>query len=431
MIDRSALEEIELPAGMRCYTTQGHLSVVVLPSEMCFPVPLDRPLRKPAERDSLSYELENEVPVDAECMAFDLLTAGSKSLAIVADARMVADVLQAADLADAKKMCLAVVPRPVLIAQRLLQGGAENKIVCVVAGNQIDVLRFCSGRLTAWRWLSSGDGDAAQVVAQWQAEDENAVQDVWVVGQNDDPVRQRLADELAEAQLCAADALELQYDAAKEILAGRSLPLVNFRSGDLAFVNPQRPARSAGVVCGLAVVILLTLTATGFFWRAQKYHARTVELTQKQEQLYQGLFPGQPIPVGMMGRFESEYRRLVATKDASSVPSLGSSLPAMHAFWQGLPNSARYRANMLHFVPGMLLRIDGSAKGFSDLEVLKTALVDVGFEVPPISATQTSQGASLRWDRIPWSSKEEASSDTVDGESTAEKLEDQRKGNEA
>ncbi|MEZ6137061.1 MAG: hypothetical protein R3C53_19375 [Pirellulaceae bacterium] len=105
----------------------------------------------------------------------------------------------------------------------------------------------------------------------------------------------------------------------------------------------------------------------------------------------------------MMNRVESEYRRLAATKDQSRIPKLGTTLPAMHAFWAAIPETgARYNVSVLHFTPDRIENLDGMCKGYADLETLRASMVSAGFAIPPLSASLTSSGATLRWKSVDW-----------------------------
>jgi len=74
----------------------------------------------------------------------------------------------------------------------------------------------------------------------------------------------------------------------------------------------------------------------------------------------------------------------------------------MAAFWRAIPSELPMDVEVLQFAPAQLRSVLGTAKTFADLELLRQSLIEQGFEVRPVSASQNARGVSLQLDSVTW-----------------------------
>lgn len=380
---------------LRC--SAGNLALISLPSSMCICVPAEEIGVSSRDLQTLSYALEEALPLDAERMAIHM----GRRLIIVADGRAAEEWYAGQE--HAKQTCIAAVPRAVLIAQGAipLVGSSPRYCFIVVYNQRADVVSVCDGEVVGWQWTTSSPETLSAMAASTVAEEPDSWKIV-IVGVSEEAERSIWPEHFkAAATWIDAPSHELEGVAAARILDGTSVPLVNLANGPLAFVDPLAPIKPGMTLLAATVVLATVLICAALNWRASRYRAEVAELGSRQEAIFGELFPKQNLPVGILSRIESEHRRLAAMKGAGShMPEIGSSLPVMRSFWEAIPTDARFTLEILDFAPHTLKNIDGSAKSYADLESVRLALIAHDFAVPALSATQTSRGVTLKLDDV-------------------------------
>jgi hypothetical protein len=264
----------------------------------------------------------------------------------------------------------------------------------------VDCIRIQAKRLTDWRWMSA---DISKVT-EWLSNStcgEALLQQAMLI--RDGELGDRNINEWAICGTVAMqDAVDFEAAQSLRILKGLDCASFSFTNGPLRFVNHHTPAvRSATIFASLTVLGLLVIGCS-ILWRAKRYQAIADQEVAYHEQMFSELFPGEPLPIGVMGRIESEHRRLLGTKDSDSIPKIGSCLPPIKAFLQSMPEDARFNVSLLHFVPIGVHRVEGSAKTFGDLEAVRVALAAGGFDLPEFSTRSTPYGVSMLWEDLIW-----------------------------
>ena len=389
----------DLQGGVRFMSNSSGLSLLGLPSDRCFLVPCQTRIKKLDA--SLHYQMESEVPLDAESMSSDVCQ-GQNQMVVLTDGARVLEELANSEV-DTKKL-LAVIPLALLALQSLVSPRIEQIFVVSLRGN-IDLVSFANGQLREWQWAAAESESVTESIKSMM-NDARAVE-VYAIGEVNDELLGWVKSVVPDAKVGGVAEFNIRLQAAK-ILGGAQLPLVNLQNGPLSIVDPLGPVRKHQSAFTIAAILLLGLVATGLHLRAREYQLKAAALVTQQESVFKEVFPNQPIPIGVLSRIESEHRRLAAAKGTAGtgVPQVGNVLPIVQAFWNAAPTGIRYRIDMVDFSPKLIRKLDGNARNFEDLDVFRECLVSRGFNVPPLSASQSGKGVSLQLDQVPWESLE-------------------------
>ncbi len=394
----STFDSGDYNASIRRFEFARGIQLVGIPSSLCYAMPIDDRLQLQRERKSIGFSLEETLPLDAEQMSFWI----GRHLIVATNGDTINACMQEAGVSC--EHLIAVVPTAMFAVQELLSRyPSQGRVAMIIdAGASLDLVLVDQGELCQWRWVDRET--AVAVVRHWSEEGESLKAIVVPVTTAGESISEHLG---CEVQVEEVSVEEWIVQSTNRIGCGESAPLVNLTNGPLNKVNHLAPV--AGTIRLAAITLMLALCAIciSLSWRAAAYRTRAHELTVAQASHFKKLFPKQPIPTGILGRIESEYRRLSATKgsEGSQVPTTGSAVPVMAAFWRSLPADLPLEVEVLHFVPMQLRSISGVAKTFADLESLRQSLISQGFDVQPVSASQTARGVSLQWDTVSWQEK--------------------------
>lgn len=374
------------------------IGVLSLPSSLCAVLPRTEIVAPVRDIKALAYTLEELLPLDAERMSVHV----DDELISVTDGHAVKEWF-ATQESDGVR-CIAAVPRAVLIAQgadaMAARGAIRSACFIEISHGQADVLVFRDSQLTDWRWTTFDCASLRKLVDDMT--DDSAPVEILVIGLAELRERERLQSAFSQT-LGFADqtADELEALAVTRLQSGVASPLVSFTNGPLEIVDPLAPIRRSIRVLALAAALSVAVFCGGLNWRANRYLTEASASVAEQEAVFGRLFPKQVLPTGILSRIESEHRRLAAMKGmGTSIPTTGSALPAMLAFWKAMPDDARYSLDLLHFTPGTLKNASGLAKSYADLEAVRLALVEQDFEVPSLSASQSARGVTLKLDVV-------------------------------
>lgn len=395
------VDTIQLAAGIDLYESSGK-GVVVLASQHCYFIQLER-LVTMRERAQLGFELEAHVPFDAEAMSTIVLDS-EPTCVLVCNAGMVSELVSQHDDSNNTKV-LAVVPHALLVADPWVGTGNRRILICDSQG--IDCIDVIAGNISRWTW------QAAHSLTQLVDNLPDGTDDV-VVLINDQSTREAMLGYTDASHVTVIDRSDVS-STVSSILDGEVAPKYTFSDGQLDFVDSLAPARNAQLLVAWLIAVSLCLVAGSIFYRAHAVRLQASDYVAEQRSLFAESFPKQPLPVGLMTRFESERRRLLATRDGTQVPQVGSALPVLRAFLEGAKAEARFHTAMLHFVPGELEAIQCTAKSYEDLETLQSSLVEAGFALPTMRAKQSSRGVTPDWKGVRWKAGEDQTNDTERG----------------
>ncbi len=379
--------------------TDGDWVVLALRSSDCLAFFRSRE-ESSSSRNLLVYDLEEEVPYDGDDLSVDQIATQSGSLIVATNG---SDHEATVDRLDLQGAYVSAVTPTVLLALATLGRQLSLRSVDFVlwhSAEGIDLIRLVWGKPVDWRWATSDVDSIAETLRAMQGEEAGAdfLLVDWPVG---------LAASFPDSFQATEVSLDRDDAAAQEcqrIVRGTSNPLVDLRSGPLQSSRPLRPIESSLRLFLVAAFLLQLAIVGAAFLRSNQYRQKADQMVAVQEQAFQKIFPGEPIPVGIVSRLESEHRRLVGTRGLSdqNIPKLVSAVPITHKVLSALPKApnVRFVIDKMEILPDRLALINGTAKSYQELEVIANRMRIAGLDVPPISATKTGDGVTLRLEEI-------------------------------
>ena len=380
----------------------GNESVVLaLPSAQCFSFFRSHDeARLLRNRRSLVYDLEEYLPVDGDDLAIDRMDSKAGFLLIAADCRHITNALK--EMEERGAYVSAISPLIFLALADLHREKPLRRVDVVLWQSEegIDIVRLRQGTPVDWRWTEN-QIEAVMSALESIVPDLPSPKALLVDG------AEGLVDALKGVSDLSQSSSRRNPSAAAEcrrIVRGTATPWIDLRSGPLESPDPLRPIASPLRFLCVAAILLQLSVASALLLRGWQYRQQAESHVKSQEDVFQRVYPDEPIPVGIVSRLQSEHRRLSGTRGISNqnIPRLGSCVPAIHVFLSGLPDTsiARYTIDRLEFTPDRLALATGAAKSYGDLERVAEGLRKAGFAIPPVSATQSGGGVSLRLEDI-------------------------------
>ena len=376
-------------------------TVLAVESDQCFSFHRTvAQIRSLKNRNVLVYELEEELPVDGEDLAVDRIESKIGSLIVVASGSELDSAIHQIETQGVH--VTSITPIIFLAFSRLAKERPVRDLDFLVwqSKSGVDIVRLTRGIPIQWLWTV---GQSDLIAATLKSILGTASRPSVLVISGSDDVAETLAD------FCVVDAIQMNRDqvAAEEcaqIIRGTAKPLIDLRNGPLRSGDPHRPIKYA-LRTFLAMILLLQLCVVGgLLYRSWLYQREASGLIAVQEEAYRKVFPNGSVPIGLVTHLQSEHRRLSATRGVSDqfVPKLQSAIPIAHSFLSAIPSSTetRFEIERIEFVPGKVAIATGVAKTYGDLEAIADSLRGVGFDVPPVSASKTATGVTLRFENI-------------------------------
>lgn len=351
-----------------------------------------------AKREVLLYELEDEIPVDADDLAVDRIDTKAGTLIAAADGRSASSFIE--ELEENGHFVSCITPM-IFLALADLARRHSIKATDVVAWRSpegIDVVRLHRGQPIDWRWVDGESGSLDPLLNSLGWVDDKSR----VLLLNISPSEP--TDELSAARVIELDRQQCAATESDRIARGRARPWIDLRNGPLAPSDPLRSIASSLRFFAVAALVLQLSVIAGALLVATTYRSESSKLVEKQEVAFQDVFPGRSIPVGIVSRLQSEHRRLSGTRGLTdqAVPKLVSAIPVSHRLLAALPkrDDARYAINRIEFSPSTVVRASGVAKSYGDLELIAERLRRSGMSVPAVSANKVSGGVSLQFENL-------------------------------
>lgn len=378
----------------------GDAILLGLASETCQAAALRLNLQISArDHKALTYALEEKLPLSAEDFVADFLTTDPRStttLGVAVETVEVAPLLQA--LEDRGIVVDSLTPTALLALQGHLesQGSDQTCVVLWQNGQRIEWFLVEDGQPTDWRVLPA---DAISLRRELRVTTLNRVGPLPVVSYHLD------VDLLASV----SDVYELPSDQPQDttlknaavthayrVLSGQSKSWIELRRGVLAPSDPYRAIRGVVRFTTVAVVILLIALTVSFLLRSYRYQQLAEQIQKQQGQLFAQLLPGQPVPVGIRSRLESEYVKLAGIAGQNvDLPATPSALDTLHALLSSVPDSPHLGVLELRLDPDGQLLLDARVPSHGDAARLATAMEAGGFQVEPPRSEQLADRTVL------------------------------------
>jgi hypothetical protein len=374
---------------------QGEEIFLGIESTSCLVSSLDGQEHARLDESTRLYALEEELPVSAEEITAVFLPGSARLLAFSVVTSPWSELLQELELKGIQVGGIS--PWALLAVQGILKSGslADADLLLWTVRERTDVFQLENDKLTGWSccW---GD-DSLKDFVDWRRM--NEPRPVRIVHLWDRPTAGPAPDETPQFLEGAQQGVaSLDEWAAKEVLdlsSGRDEPLVQFRQGSLANSRPLRPVRGLLTLAACSILGLLLTMAGLLEWRAATYRTLADLYDQRQQEVYQQVFPDQRPPAGVQSRLRSELARLKGqTEDSLSTEESSSALATLVRTLQALPKNLRFRITRLE-TSGDEIAIDGEVLKIGDASTIAKSLTDAGFDAGAPSTSQARQGYAM------------------------------------
>lgn len=361
--------------------------------------------RKKFNQRELAYLLESYVPVNAEELAVEIISAPKQGFIVGINARELKDSLTTELPEWARTVC--VCPAIFLaVPEILLNCGEARSLLAMIFGEEgSDVLILQQGKILAWRWIDCRCHDREDLLHQV---DEFGIDTIALYGVPqvvEHALRQRLESSIDAGALSivgfSSDLEQAILKTAERVATGLQAAPVNLLSGPLAPKSGHPVLGSAYRVALVALVSLFILIIGAIFVRSYRYESAIAELEEQQTDLFKEVFPNQPIPVGISNRLRSELR-LLAGEKGSTAPLVPSISGPLESWLAALPEQTTYQIDRVDFRSNAIAAMTGSTSSYEELGLLWQNLKAAGFIMPRPSATQTKGRISIRLEEVPF-----------------------------
>ena len=410
--DGPAIQRIDLPdeadpqaAAAQIHETLSSLGyhgddvLLGIPSTACLVGHLT--LENPADRrhrQTLLYQLEQVLPLAAEDIVADFMHHDGDTLAVVAQIAHLEPWLAA--LENQGVRIRSISPTALLAAQHLAPTvESDSAQLCVLWGhaNQVEWFVLASGQLRAWQLVPS---QPSAVVQRLNLRSLEQVESPRVMAIDLPPEVLAAVASLPDVQLLdgpATPLLEAATLAAGDILSGKQPLWFELRRDRLAPRDRYRPIRGPLRFAMISAAALLLLASAGLQIRAARYESLLNQHEGRQADLFREALPGQPIPVGIQSRLESESAKLAGLKgDATDLAGQRSALAMLYDVLAACPEQTRVRILEMR-LQRTRVDLEGELRSHADADVLATALRQRGFQVePPRTQQLPGQGVAVR-----------------------------------
>lgn len=336
----------------------------------------------PRDRAALLFQLEPELPFDAEDVVADF--AGSDGNLVAVAVRHASLLAFVSAVEDHGLRVQSLVPAALAALQNI--ANTDGAFVWRRT-DAVELVSIRNDDLHFWRHLP---GDAKATARELRVRGLSTP--VLISDSDSDPDYE--ADEFAQAITAGAT---LQSSLAAEVtqfatrlLSGHASPWIELRRGALANGDPNRPFRSSLNLLTVAGFALLVLFIAACWWRAAKFNDEAQRYAQQQRELYKSAFPGKRLPRAPMSRLRSEHAKLLGARGAGEVQLPVSVVEPTYQVLTGLkPHRARVSELRVHD-GGFDLTVQ--MKDFNDVAALKRSMEAQGFAVELGSQDTDSDG---------------------------------------
>jgi hypothetical protein len=361
--------------------------ILALPSDRCLCASIrvdDLPARD--RRLAMLYRLEEKLPLPAEDVVADFLPGGDSALGVCVEtayARPLVEALESQGVAIE-----AICPASLLALQQRMresasQAEAAQDAILWATGGRVELFVLRDGMPRSWSVLADDPQDV-RLHLGLEPLAEGRPARVHAIGLSD--ASHRAMGALPGVELIAPGPASMDADAvtmAADVLAGRAEPWVNLRRDALASRDPLRSVRTPLTFAAAAAVLCVACACGGMLWRAARYDRLAARYASEQQQVYQQVFPSQPMPPDVRSRLESEERALRGLSGAVSggggndpaaaIPSEAPGLVVLRDLLAGLPADLRYRVLEARLDAGRFT-LEGQVNAHGDADTIATAL---------------------------------------------------------
>jgi hypothetical protein len=356
----------KLPAALDRAGCRGRPVVLALPSGDCLAASIaTAALPRKDRRRAMEYRREGKLPLAIEEVSADFVSHNGRTLGVCVRTDKISAIIQAVRRSGAQ--VAAVCPAAILGFQSnspATKGDTEVDAIIWRNGDSADVFLLEADELIQWHWVPATAADVHLILASHFTTARRSTR-LALRGATREWHGQ--IARLPDVQIIADDPVA-QDDAAAET-TGRVLneeiePLVNFLPQGGGVMPLRRPLVAAAAACLLLCLCLIG----GTFCRAQRYADLAAGFDDRQRQLYQQLFPGEAIPLGIESRLRS-YAGAIQRPESSGP----SSLTLLYNVLAHLPAGGKFQFDELEFDSGQAT-LHGAAGSLAEADQIAASL---------------------------------------------------------
>lgn len=376
-------EELAAACAAYCQRHFGGSVNIVVALHATSVVPTTEPLGNSGDRRSLLYEMEAELPFDAEDAVADFC-GGRAKFGVAVPARELGHFIRKVE--EAGHQVQSVFPAAPGAVQQAAADSADAGLLWRSDG-AVDLIKLEHGRPRLWQHLPDDPVGARRAIRLAEIGPPVVIEDEEV-----DLAAAEFAEAVGATEVRVASATAAVRDLAGGILRGDVSPWIELRRDVLANGDPNRPYRFATNVLAVTVCALLIAAIGANLLRAQRYQALVAGVSQQQRELFQKALPERRVPGAIMSRLRSEHARFVSSRQTNRDVELPESvLEPAHRFLTALPADLPVRFTEVRIENGKL-DLGAEVKSFAEASRLARALESVGFDVTPETQQQLEDG---------------------------------------
>ncbi|WP_432799805.1 hypothetical protein [Poriferisphaera sp. WC338] len=359
--------------------------LVGLPSDWCYVASIQLNESKRSRLSTMLFQLEEFLPLDAEQVAasFHINSHSAMALGCAIEAKPLQRIL--AELEDRGISPGAICPKVffvfhVLQHQKKIPDSCQA-IILPEPNGIYSIIQLHSGRIVSWRLLTEKDllRDEVHVsiLSGVDLDQSDNTKLILGVDLSDDLVRELQERCDLKLEIVATPILELLYEGAVDLHRREKVPVFNLRTGPLAVQSSWLRYQKQGVFAALGVCLLLISILVSLSIRARAYRHEFDQANQAMIELYQEAFPGQSVPLGIMGRLQSEQRKLQSTNAESvQLPEQRSMLFTIRDVLSYLPIDIRFKLDELQ-IEARQIRVYGTTRSHVDANKIVAGLRNI------------------------------------------------------
>ena len=347
--------------------------LIALPSADCLTTSIDtHGLPHRHRREAMLYRMEEGLPLPVEEVTADFVTHNGRALGVCTQTVFVTGLIGAFEQAGCR--VAAVVPAAMLVcsgsipARNAGGNGDANRFGLLWQSDETVELVFTTENVpTEWYTLPA-DARDIRLVLETRAD---AAPTRLTARVSDSVLVDSLRDRVEiDFERCGPDTFyEAATLAGDAIARGRERAVVDLQPGAAELAGGDPRLRRPIVAAVMAVMLFLVVTACALLWRAEQYHRLAIHHDAERLAIFQRIFPGQPVPVGIRSRLASVEQSM----HRPGAGERGSAVMVIQQVLSHLPAELRFRIDQMEFTPNHLT-LQGEAPSHTDAEALANAL---------------------------------------------------------
>jgi hypothetical protein len=367
----------QVASSLRQAGYRGEGIVVALPSTWCVAAAIDVANVPTRDYRSMTYRLEEHLPLAAESIVADFVVRGDRALAVCAKMDVLRETI---DGLEAHGIAVrSVTPAALLAAQNLARGDDRDYVLVLGEPMRISLIGVRGGVAASWALVSTAPTDVALHldVISLDYDGPPALRACDVA-----PDVREVLSERGEVRDLPADSVEAAARReARRVLDGRGHPWYEMRRGGLAPADRLRGFRKAINAALASAAVLLLACSAGMLWRAERYEAAARANEAALAADFQRAFPGWAVPTNVKTVIESERRKAVSIAEGGPGGGRnGSAVRTLHNVLSQLPTDERWTIRRMAFEDGSF-EIEGKLRAADALDRFAGAVRRSGMAV--------------------------------------------------